>query len=1025
MANDNLSGMSTQDLYKAAAIAEGYESVPVDIDTFLNDPYYLGQIYGEGRVYPYWMDALHKVFPNPLYSPYEEVCLSGDTEVDLLDGTTRTMAQICRDFQGKAFWVLAFNVNTKSWEPCRAGAPKPTGVKPVYHVTLDNGKSFKATGNHKVLGKDNRWYRVDSLKVGQSLMPYNLSYDEKGYAHVWDNVTQKKVKRRRLVQDWKFHIPEGWQVHHKNQVKQDDRPCNLLALPCAVHLKKHHDLWQEGLKDPLKRPQQVKKIRDGIRSYREQFPMEFTAIRSNGGKAAWANRSPETIARMRKAQLDWVNSKEGKELSAEKFREYNKTHKEELRGRAHRAVLARWSDEGQRLVASKKMSECNRDADFQAKAKAARFATQEQRDLEATRMRERNSDPARQLKCRQGKILKNLNRREDLDRLTPESFNKRQWTAIAKNFDCFENGEPSFAVLKEKWASIVERARNYNHRIVSIEELPPEMVFNFTVDRLHNYPLTCGIISSNCVTGCIGAGKTSFALMGALYDLYHVTLLKDPHKKYKLLPTTSIIFSLVTATMDLATAVMANQFLDAMGASPYFCSKFNPKKGERLDEDMFPHHVGIGYGSRGGHNLGKAVIGAIIDEANFQDKVADQAVQNYDTITRRMKSRFMLKGGSLPCRRWLISSRNDSSSFLESHIDAVRNDPSVIIFEPAIWDVQSYKGIYSGKTFPVFIGSDVEQPKVLTTDAEVEDYQGRIIQVPVEYRTEFETNLPGSLQDLAGVATRNGVNLIYNMEALDKSLCLDNCMTTDELHLTLNDTDQIADFYKAGSLPKGKYYVHLDGGLRNDRFGFAMSRVTESIKVDTVSALDGGTVSKISPAVETPLVFGIKALPGSEVPLWKVRVFLAYLRSQGVSIAQVTCDGYQSADMMQLLEKMGFKTKYVSVDKTKDPYLKLSSNILLGLIKLAKSGILRTELMNLQNLPKKIDHPTVIVVDGKKVPGGKDIADAVASSSYEAIADSMTLGASSLVQLQKSVPTHMSMKERQDYVLEHFFKMGV
>ena len=525
-----------------------------------------------------------------------------------------------------------------------------------------------------------------------------------------------------------------------------------------------------------------------------------------------------------------------------------------------------------------------------------------------------------------------------------------------------------------------------------------------------------------CVTGCIGAGKTSFALMGAMYDLYHVTLLKDPHRKYKLLSTTSIIFSLVTATMDLASAVMANQFLDAMGASPYFCSKFNPKKGERLDEDMFPHHVGIGYGSRGGHNLGKAVIGAIIDEANFQDKVADQAVKNYDTITRRMKSRFMLKGGTLPCRRWLISSRNDSSSFLESHIDAVRNDPHVIIFEPAIWDVQSYKGIYSGKTFPVFIGSDVEQPKVITSEKEMDDYMGRTIQVPVEYRTEFETNLPGALQDLAGVATRNGVNLIYNVEALDRSMCLENCMTTDELHLTLNENDQISDFYK-GNLPKGKYYVHLDGGLRSDRFGFAMSRVTENIRVDSTSAIDGSPVSKIRPAVETPLVFGIKALPGSEVPFWKVRVFLNYLRSQGISIAQITCDGYQSADMMQLLAKMGFNVKYASVDKTKDPYLKLSNNILLGLIKMPRSQILRTELINLQNLPKKIDHPAVIVVDGKQQAGGKDIADSVASSSYEAIGASMTLGASSLLELQKSKPTSMTMHQRQEYVMENFLKM--
>ena len=45
-----IANMSQSDLYKAAALAEGYESVPVDIETFINDPQYMGQIYG-GYVY--------------------------------------------------------------------------------------------------------------------------------------------------------------------------------------------------------------------------------------------------------------------------------------------------------------------------------------------------------------------------------------------------------------------------------------------------------------------------------------------------------------------------------------------------------------------------------------------------------------------------------------------------------------------------------------------------------------------------------------------------------------------------------------------------------------------------------------------------------------------------------------------------------------------------------------------------------------------------------------------------------------
>lgn len=993
MAN-GLENLSTKDLYKAAAIAEGYESVPVDIETFINDPMYIGSIYGEGRVYPYWLDKLKKLFPNPLYSPYIEVCLSGDTEVDLLDGTTKTMGQICKEYNGDDFWVLGFNVNTKEWEPCKAHSPAITGYRTVYKVTLDNGKWFKATAEHPVLGKDNRWHRVDSLKVGQSLMPYNLTHDDKGYAYVWDNRTQERVKRCRLVQDYKNPIPGGWHVHHKNQNRVDDRPCNLISLSRATHLKKHHDLWQDGLRDPARRPDHVQKLREGLQAYKARFPEEYHATRSKGGKASWKSKSSETIARMRRGQKAWVTSEIGKQMAAEKFREYNATHKEELQDRAHKAVLARWTDNNQRLNAARKMGSRNHDPQFQ-----------------------RNAQLSKILKYLNGLLVSNPELKS-----TDLSYKRR--ATIARYFDCVAGGRIDYSMLDSKWGYIVERSRNYNHRIVSIEVMPPEPVYNFTVDRLHNYTLSCGVVTTNCITGCIGAGKSTVSIIGVLYDLYRVTLLKDPHKKFKLIPTTPIVITLITATMDLAGAVLADQLIDVIGESPYFRSKLLPGKGDKIDEEMFPHHVGIAYGSRMRHSLGKAVIGAIIDEANFQNAVADQAVQNYNSIRRRMFSRFMTKGGDVPCRMWVVSSRNESTSFLESHIDAERNNPKVAIFEPAIWEVQAHKGIYSGATFPVFIGSDIEQPKIITSDAEMDDYLGRTIQVPVEYRKDFENNLPGALQDLAGVATRNGVNLIYNVEALDRSMCLENCMTTDELHLTLDGDDQISDFYK-GNLPKGSYFVHLDGGVRSDRFGFAMSRVTENITVNTMSAVNGMPVSKTSPSIETPLVFGIKALPGSEVPFWKVRQFLVFLRSNGVSISQVTCDGYQSVDMMQLLTKLGFNVKYASVDKTKDPYLKLSSNILLGLIKMPKSKILRVELMNLQNLPKKIDHPAIVVVDGKQVEGGKDIADAVASSSYEAIGASMTLGASSLLQLQRSQPTQMTMPQRQEYVLEHFFKMKV
>lgn len=944
MADDNtLSGMSTKDLLKAAAIAEGYESVPVDIDTFINDPKYIGSIYGDGRVYPYWVDKLHKIYPNPLYSPYLEVaitgCIGAGKSVQMSTKlVTPNGYKLARDI------VLGDTVLGTDGLFHKVLGIFPQGVRHTW--------KFKFNDRSETITSDDHIWTVS--KYGKRSPKYKM------FDTTTADIVNGVCRGRRINGGKKGHL---YVPVLEKPVKFDKNP--KLQIPPYVlgMLIADGSLSSKNFYVAIAESDLVEKFNERLRSidcslvYRGRYCYYIK-------HPSWVYKAIEGMGLCARAEDKHI-PKEYLFASVEDRLEF-------LRGYFDGDGCA---DKGayEVITVSKQLAE---DLAFLIRSLCGTVTMSEK---ECSYVK----DDIR-VHCQHGYRL---------------------------NFRMPEDYLP-FSSVKHTSRHKVPQNSPYK-TIISWEDCGEQECVCFSVDSPDHL---------FAVDGFTFTHNTTVSIIGVLYDLYRVTLLKDPHKKYKLIPTTPIVITLITATMDLAGAVMADQLIDVIGASPYFRSKLLPGKGDKIDEEMFPHHVGIAYGSRMRHSLGKAVIGAIIDEANFQNAVADQAVQNYNSIRRRMFSRFMTRGGEVPCRMWVVSSRNESTSFLESHIDAERNNPQVAIFEPAIWEVQAHKGIYSGKTFPVFIGSDVEQPKVLTSDSELDEYAGRIIHVPVEYRKDFENNLPGALQDLAGVATRNGVNLIYNVEALDKSMCLDNCMTKDELQLSMTDHDQISDFYK-GNLPKGKYYIHLDGGLRNDRFGFAMSRVTENISVSTVSAIDGGQVSKISPAVETPLVFGIKARPGSEVPFWKVRVFLAYLRSSGVNIAQITCDGYQSADMMQLLTKMGFNVKYASVDKTKDPYLKLSSNIILGLIKMPKSKILRIELMNLQNLPKKIDHPATVVVDGEQVAGGKDIADAVAASSYEAIGNSITLGAASLLNMQKATPTQMSMHQRQEYVMKNFFKM--
>lgn len=62
-------------------IYQDYEEIPVDIETFLYNEYYLGKslIDAEGRktVYPYWVETLKKIFPTNVDTAYNTLVLTG------------------------------------------------------------------------------------------------------------------------------------------------------------------------------------------------------------------------------------------------------------------------------------------------------------------------------------------------------------------------------------------------------------------------------------------------------------------------------------------------------------------------------------------------------------------------------------------------------------------------------------------------------------------------------------------------------------------------------------------------------------------------------------------------------------------------------------------------------------------------------------------------------------------------------------------------------------------------------------
>lgn len=511
-----------------------------------------------------------------------------------------------------------------------------------------------------------------------------------------------------------------------------------------------------------------------------------------------------------------------------------------------------------------------------------------------------------------------------------------------------------------------------------------------------------------CITGAIGIGKTTTAIVGSIYDLYRVVLLISPHEKFSLIKTTIIAFAFFTATKELGGAVLATQISDVIETSPFFKSKLDPKK----DGVLFPNKIGVVYGSRFGHALGMAIIAAIMDETNFQKSVHNQALNNYNNILRRMKSRFLEKGGTLPCRFWLLSSKNDDSSFLEVHIDKNRHDPKTKIIEVALWEVHSFKGIYCGETFKVFVGDEGKDPFIVGDRLPSYLDEERVFDVPIEYKKDFLDDIAGALRDIAGVSTISTFKIFRSVERFIKALILPHFFSMETLRLTEHEEDQVSDFLNMIYLDSIKNrseprFVHCDLAVNGDKAGIAMCHASGSKVMQKLNTATGLHDKFEEHIVRHDFLLSVKAMAGQEIPFSKLRAFIVFLRnSLGFNIVLVSTDGFQSVEFRQMLRQQGFNTELLSVDKIKDPYLAWKRAVLEGRNYLPKLELLKHEMKYLEDTGKKIDHPEGKDGHGKEY--SKDLADAAAGSFWACttMAVTNTLGNANLIEQMEAKMGH-------------------
>jgi hypothetical protein len=540
----------------------------------------------------------------------------------------------------------------------------------------------------------------------------------------------------------------------------------------------------------------------------------------------------------------------------------------------------------------------------------------------------------------------------------------------AQHFLSLRDKVDSFTILPVDIQTFVENAGFLNRR---------GTVYPAVMEELRE--LNSGQYDEAVLTGAIGTGKSTIALYTTAYQLHVLSCLKDPHQLFGLDPASEIVFAFQSLTKMLADSVDYKRFREMIETSPYFAHHFPFNR--RFGAEMrFPRNI-IVRPLSGDTNaaIGSNIFGGIIDEVNFmamveQSKNAvdggtfDQANEMYNAIVRRRKSRFMGAGGRLPGILCLVSSKRYPGEFTdrkqaEARDQIVRTGKSrIFVYDRTLWQIKP-EGTYGKERFRLFLGDVSRKPRILEEGAEVaSDDAHLVIEVPEEFRSEFERDILSAIRDIAGSATFALHPFILNTEAVSKAFGIRQSV------LTVVETDFVA--------PRPGIYVnridhkeeprlaHVDLGLTSDSAGVAIGWVEGFTQVRR-----SDNTFELMPVINFDAILEVRRPRGGEIEFENIRTLFYKLQEAGMPLKWISFDSYQSADSVQILRQKGLVTGVYSMDKTSLPYDITKSAFYDGRIKAPLHAKALSEVVRLERDPQTglIDHP---------VHYSKDCADAVA-----------------------------------------------
>ena len=189
-------------------------------------------------------------------------CLTGDTKIRMLDGSSKTILQLLNDYENNIpNYVYTFNEQKQIIEPKLIKNVWFTGYRnDIYKITLDNGKIIECTSNHPFMLRNGQYLEASKLQIGQSLMPLYTKISNKGlkgYRMYFEPMEGKwHYEHTQFDPVRKYNYNKGNITHHANYNKLDNRPCNLKYISKSKHIKIHNRV--QSKEEKQKRSETIK-----------------------------------------------------------------------------------------------------------------------------------------------------------------------------------------------------------------------------------------------------------------------------------------------------------------------------------------------------------------------------------------------------------------------------------------------------------------------------------------------------------------------------------------------------------------------------------------------------------------------------------------------------------------------------------------------------------------------------------------------------------------------------------------------